>query len=151
MDTSRINEKLHCFIRIEEKMENNNYENNNQRNHMPEEPENRNHNRNNHNNQGNNGNNSPKPGGFWTFLFIGSIFLFFIFMMFRTMMPSDVNVIEYSEFVRMIENGEVEEVMIGNDRITIVPKRKRANQPIILFCLREQIIYIRVRWKKMRH
>lgn len=115
-------------------MENNNYENNNQRNHMPEEPENRNHNRNNHNNQGNNGNNSPKPGGFWTFLFIGSIFLFFIFMMFRTMMPSDVNVIEYSEFVRMIENGEVEEVMIGNDRITIVPKEEEgesANNPFL--------------------
>ena len=115
-------------------MENNNYENNNQRNHMPEEPENRNHNRNNHNNQGNNGNNSPKPSGFWTFLFIGSIFLFFIFMMFRTMMPSDVNVIEYSEFVRMIENGEVEEVMIGNDRITIVPKEEEgesANNPFL--------------------
>ena len=115
-------------------MENNNYENKNQRNHMPEEPENRNHNRNNHNNQGNNGNNSPKPGGFWTFLFIGSIFLFFIFMMFRTMMPSDVNVIEYSEFVRMIENGEVEEVMIGNDRITIVPKKEEgesANNPFL--------------------
>ncbi len=115
-------------------MENNNYENNNQRNQMPEEPENRNHNRNNHNNQGNNGNNSPRPGGFWTFLFIGSIFLFFIFMMFRTMMPSDVNVIEYSEFVRMIENGEVEEVMIGNDRITIVPKKEDAestNNPFL--------------------
>ncbi len=115
-------------------MENNNYENNNQRNQMPEEPENRNHNRNNHNNQGNNGNNSPKPGGFWTFLFIGSIFLFFIFMMFRTMMPSDVNVIEYSEFVRMIENDEVEEVMIGNDRITIVPKKEEdesTNNPFL--------------------
>ena len=114
-------------------MENNNYENNNQRNHMPEEPGNRNHNRNNHNNQGNNGNNNPKPGGFWTFLFLGSIFLFFIFMMFRTMMPSDVNVIEYSEFVRMIENGEVEEVMIGSDRITIVPKKEESETSNNLF------------------
>ncbi len=114
-------------------MENNNYENNNQRNHMPEEPENRDHNRNNHNNQGNNGNNNPKQGGFWTFLLLGSIFLFIIFMMFRTMMPSDVNVIEYSEFVRMIENDEVEEVMIGSDRITIVPKKEETESANNLF------------------
>lgn len=107
-------------------MDNNNYENN-QRNRMPEEPEKRNDNRNNHGNGNNNGNNSPKPGGFWTMLLVGSIFLFFIFMMFRTMMSTDVNVIEYSEFVRMIENDEVSEVVIGSDRITIVPKEEEGS------------------------
>ena len=85
-------------------MENNNYENNN-RNRMPEEPDNRNSNKNN-GNGGNNNNKGNGSGGFWTFLLMGSIFLFLIFTMFRTLIPSDMNVIEYSEFVRMIESGE---------------------------------------------
>ena len=111
-------------------MENNNYENNNQRNRMPEEPNNRNDNRNGNNghNNGNNGNNNQRPGGgLWTVLFIGSIIAFFIFMMIRTMMPQDLNVIEYSEFVRMIDEGEVSEVVIGADRITIVPAEKEGS------------------------
>ena len=107
-------------------MGNNNYENNNQRNRMPEEPNNRNDNRN--GNNGNNGGNNQRPGGgLWTILFIGSIFAFFIFMMIRTMMPQDLNVIEYSEFVRMIDAGEVSEVVIGADRITIVPAEKEGS------------------------
>lgn len=111
-------------------MGNNNYENNNQRNRMPEEPNNRNDNRNGNNghNNGNNGGNNQRPGGgLWTILFIGSIFAFFIFMMIRTMMPQDLNVIEYSEFVRMIDAGEVSEVVIGADRITIVPAEKEGS------------------------
>ncbi len=107
-------------------MENNNYENNNQRNRMPEEPNNRKDNRN--SGSGNNGNNNQKPGGLWTLLFIGSIIAFFIYIMVRTMMPQDVNVIEYSEFVRMIENGEVSEVVIGSDRITIVPVKEEGSE-----------------------
>jgi len=101
-------------------MENNNYENNNQRNHMPEEPDNGKNSRNSNNGRGGNSNNQ-KPGGLWTLLFIGSIITFFVFMMMRSMMPQNVNVIEYSEFVRMIEAGEVSEVIIGTDRITIAP------------------------------
>ena len=101
-------------------MKNSNYENNNQRNQMPEEPDNRKENRNNNNGRGNNDNNQ-KPGGLWTMLFVGSIIAFFIFVMVRAMLPQDVNVIEYSEFIRMIEAGEVSEVVIGSDRITIVP------------------------------
>ena len=101
-------------------MENNNYENNNQRNRMPENPDNRN-NRNNNGSGSNNGGNGQKPGGLWTFLLLGSIFVFIFFMMVRSLMPSDVNVIEYSEFIKMIEEGQVSEVIIGNDRITIVP------------------------------
>ncbi len=114
-------------------MENNNYENNNQRNHLPEEPNN--HNGNNGNNgHNNNGNNNQRPGGgLWTILFIGSIFAFFIFMLIRTMMPQDLNVIEYSEFVRMIDAGEVEEVIIGGDRITIVPAREEGGTTNPLF------------------
>ena len=103
-------------------MENNNYENNNQRKRMPEEPNNRNERNNNGSGNNNGSNNNQRPGGFWTVLFIGSIFVFLIFMMFRAMIPDDLNVIEYSEFVKMIENGQVSEVVIGNDRITIVPK-----------------------------
>ena len=107
-------------------MEKNNYENNNQRNRMPEEPDNRNDNRNNGHGNNNNGqnNNSQRPGGFWTLLFIGSIIAFFVFVMVRAMIPQDMNVIEYSEFVRMIEAGEVSEVVIGSDRITIVPAKE---------------------------
>ncbi len=115
-------------------MENNNYENNNQRNRIPEEPENHNSNRNNNGgNNGSSGNKNNKPGGLWTFLLMGSIFLFLIFMMFRVMIPSDVNVIEYSEFVRMIENNEVEEVVIGSDKITIVPVKEEGavNNPFL--------------------
>ncbi|MBQ7767181.1 MAG: ATP-dependent zinc metalloprotease FtsH [Lachnospiraceae bacterium] len=108
-------------------MENNNYENNNQRNRMPEEPDDRNDNRNN-NGRGNNNNgqnnNGQRPSGLWSLLFIGSIIAFFIFIMVRTMMPQDMNVIEYSEFVRMIEDGEVSEVVIGSDRITIIPAKE---------------------------
>lgn len=112
-------------------MENNHYENNNQRNRMPEEPENRNNNRNHNNGHGNNnGNNNQRPGGIWTLLLMGSIFLFFIFMMVNAMTPTDVNVIEYSEFIRMIENGEVSEVVIGSDKITIIPKEEEAGNAL---------------------
>ena len=112
-------------------MENNQYENNNQRNRMPEEPENRNNNRNNNNGHGNNnGSNNQRPGGIWTFLLMGGIFLFFIFMMINTMTPTDVNVIEYSEFIRMIENGEVSEVVIGSDKITIIPKKEETGNAL---------------------
>lgn len=114
-------------------MDNNYYENNSQRNHGSEEPENYNNNRNNghgNNNGNNNGNNGHKPGGIWTFLLIGSIFAFIIYMLFNSMKPSDVNVIEYSEFIRMIEEGEVEEVIIGSDKITIVPKAEEENNPL---------------------
>ncbi len=105
-------------------MENNNYENNNRRNQMPDE-----HGGQNNQNAGNNGNhngnqNGPKPGNFWTLILVLSFFVFFIVMFMRMMMPTDVNVIEYSEFIRMIENDEVEEVLIGSDRITILPKEE---------------------------
>ena len=112
-------------------MENNHYENNNQRNRMPEEPENRNNNRNNNNGHGNNnGSNNQRPGGIWTLLLMGGIFLFFIFMMINTMTPADVNVIEYSEFIRMIENDEVSEVVIGSDKITIIPKKEETGNAL---------------------
>ncbi|MBE5886989.1 MAG: ATP-dependent zinc metalloprotease FtsH [Lachnospiraceae bacterium] len=112
-------------------MENNQYENNNQRNRMPEEPENRNNNRNNNNGHGNNnGSNNQRPGGIWTLLLMGGIFLFFFFMMINTMKPTDVNVIEYSEFIRMIENGEVSEVVIGSDKITIIPKKEETGNAL---------------------
>ena len=109
-------------------MENNNYEHNNQRNRLPEEPENNNRNNNGNNGGNNNGNNRSSGGGIWTFIMIASIFTFFIYMMIRTMMSTDVNVIEYSEFVRMIENGEVSEVVIGSDRITILPLVEEENK-----------------------
>ena len=113
---------IYKILKKEIKMENNNYENNNQRKRMPEEPNNRNERNNNGSGNNNGSNNNQRPGGFWTVLFIGSIFAFLIFMMFRAMIPDDLNVIEYSEFVKMIEDGQVSEVVIGNDRITIVPK-----------------------------
>ena len=90
---------------------------------MPEKPDNNKNNRNNNNGRGGNSNNQ-KPGGLWTVLFIGSIITFFVFMMMRSLMPQNTNVIEYSEFVRMIEAGEVSEVVIGTDRITIAPAPK---------------------------
>jgi len=111
-------------LKKEKKMENNNYENNNQRNRLPEEQNNRNNGGSGNNSGNNNGNNGQKPGGFWTFMLVGSIFVFIIFMMLRTLIPADLNVIEYSEFVKMIEEGQVSEVLIGTDKITIVPKKE---------------------------
>ena len=103
-------------------MENNNYENNNRRNQMPGEPEGQN-NKNNGNNGGNNGN-SSRPGGFWTIFMVVGLLLFFVVTFIRMMIPADVNVIEYSEFVRMIEEDQVAEVLIGSDRITILPQQE---------------------------
>ena len=111
-------------MKKEKKMENNNYENNNQKNRLPEEQNNRNNGGSGNNSGNNNGNNGQKPGGFWTFMLVGSIFVFIIFMMLRTLIPADLNVIEYSEFIKMIEEGQVSEVLIGTDKITIVPKKE---------------------------
>ncbi len=118
-------------------MNNNNYERNNQRNRIPEEPENNRNNQNNNSNGGNGSNNknnnknNNRGGGFWTFLMLASMVIFFIYTMFRMSSYSDTYEVKYNEFIEMIEDGVVEEVVIGNDRIqiTVAEEESEENKP----------------------
>ena len=78
---------------------------------------------NNGNNGGNNGGNGPQKRSNIMLVLIASLCVILMVSWFIKSMNSATNTeITYNEFIRMLEAGEVESVLIGEDEITITPK-----------------------------
>ncbi|MBP3475150.1 MAG: ATP-dependent zinc metalloprotease FtsH [Lachnospiraceae bacterium] len=94
---------------------------------------------NNRNNNGNNG--SGGPGGTGggdpkkqslIILIIAALVTLFSISMFMKFMTGSTNQeISYNEFITMVEKGEVENVVVDSDRITIYPKKEENANPFL--------------------
>lgn len=97
---------------------------------------------NNGNNNGNNGsggpgnsrgpgNGDPKKQSFIILIIAALITLFSISVFMKFMTGSTNQEISYNEFVSMIENDEVENVVVDSDKITIYPKKEKGTNPFL--------------------
>ena len=83
----------------------------------------------NHNNQNNPKNN--RRG--WIFVLIITLFVgFFTISMFEYAGKATKEEISYDKFLSMVEEGKVKEVIIGSDRIVIVPKEEEKKEENLL-------------------
>ena len=75
-------------------------------------------------NNNQNRNNGKKPGGpgIWVMVIVLCITLAVVSMMNSALKKSQSQEVSYDEFVRMIEDGEVEAVRESGSRLVIVPK-----------------------------
>ena len=76
----------------------------------------------NQNNNHNNNRRSNKPG--WNLVVLTTLMTAFMVIAISTFAGDSSKEISYGEFLEMVEKGEVEEVLIGSDKITITPKEK---------------------------
>ena len=83
---------------------------------------------NNNNNSGNNDKN-PRRQSMWMFLLAALLTLFLVSYFMRLVNGSSTKEISYNEFIQMVENGEVDSVSIGSDRIDITPKTENKSVP----------------------
>ena len=82
-------------------------------------------NQNNHGGKGPGGNGEdPKKQSIFLLLIASLITLFCMSYFMKTLTGNSEKEITYNEFIRMVENGEVESVQIESDRITIKPEKK---------------------------
>ncbi|MDD6734000.1 MAG: ATP-dependent zinc metalloprotease FtsH [Lachnospiraceae bacterium] len=100
-------------------------------------------NRNNNNNNNNNSNKPPFRIGIFSFLIYMLIVGFVFFWISKSVLNDDKNTIEYSEFISMVEEGAIEKVVIGADRITIYPSQQEKNeyQPMMFLGKTKQVYY----------
>ena len=66
----------------------------------------------------------PKKQSIFLLLIASLITLFCMSYFMKTLTGNSEKEITYNEFIRMVENGEVESVQIESDRITIKPEKK---------------------------
>ena len=87
-----------------------------------------NRNQNNQNNQNKNGRNN-KPG--WNLVVMTTLLTAFMLLAISNFAKdTSEEEISYGEFLEMVEEGEVEEVLIGSEKITITPKKDDENTSI---------------------
>lgn len=93
----------------------------------------------NHNNQTNPKNNKRS----WLFILIITLLVgFFVIRMFEYAGKATKEEISYDKFMSMVEEGKVEEVIIGSDRITIVPKEEEKKPTLLdMFMPETKITY----------
>ena len=72
-----------------------------------------------------------------TTLITGMLFL----SMFKTVGSATTKEITYSEFITMLEDGKIEKVEIGSDRLTITPKTEANTNPLAQWFPSTQITY----------
>lgn len=82
-------------------------------------------------NSSNNSNNSKKPNdpknkktGWGTLIFVGIISLILVISMYHMGQDAEMQKITYDEFLKMLDDGEVEKVVLQSERIVITPKDK---------------------------
>ena len=93
-----------------------------------------------YNNQNNNQNINPngnknsnrnnKPG--WNLVVITTLMTAFMVLAISSFTGDSSKEISYGEFLEMVEKGEVEEVLIGSEKITITPKEKDGENTSII-------------------
>ena len=93
-----------------------------------------------YNNQNNNQNINPngnknnnrnnKPG--WNLVVITTLMTAFMVLAISNFTGDSSKEISYGEFLEMVEKGEVEEVLIGSEKITITPKEKDGENTSII-------------------
>lgn len=83
----------------------------------------------NQNNQPNNKNSGPRKSSIIVLIVSTVIFLLFMFTSTRMMTSALQEEIDYSQFVEMLDNGEVEEVRIEEEMLYIIPKADEEEKP----------------------
>ncbi|MCR4924210.1 MAG: ATP-dependent zinc metalloprotease FtsH [Lachnospiraceae bacterium] len=88
-------------------------------------PENNSNNNNENGNNGGGGGKGPKNRQTLMILLVASLLtLLFLSYLRGVVNNASTQKISYDEFIAMVENGQVESISIGSDRITITPKKK---------------------------
>ncbi len=82
---------------------------------------------NNGNNNRNNGNDNPKRQNVFLLLIAALITMLCMTYFMRTMTQSDSQEVTYDQFIQMLEDGEVAEIVIESDRIAITPVEKTSD------------------------
>ena len=94
----------------------------------------------NENNQKNNNSNNKPNGNVYRNLFIALVMAAIGLVLFKVAFNSNTSAteeIEYSEFLNMIDAGEIESVVVENEQITITPKeQKNPLTPVTYYTLR---------------
>ena len=72
-------------------------------------------------------NNKNKKQGWNTILFTTLITAFLVFALYKFMPGNNPEEISYNEFLKMVDDGKVKEVIIDTDKIEIIPKAEKKN------------------------
>ena len=74
-------------------------------------------------NQNNQNNNAPRRQSFFLFLIAALLSLLCVSYFMKTISGSNTDEITYNEFIQKLEDGEIDTVVIGDNQLTITPKK----------------------------
>ena len=83
---------------------------------------------NNQDNKNNKNNNKNNKQGWNIIIFTTLITAFLVFGLYKFMPGSDPEEIPYNQFLKMVDDGKVKEVIIDTDKIEIVPKEEKKDE-----------------------
>ena len=83
-------------------------------------------------NQNNQNNNAPRKQSFFLFLVAALLSLLCVSYFMKTISGSNTDEITYNEFIQKLENGEIDEVVIGDNQLTITPKKTQSNENVTI-------------------
>ena len=81
----------------------------------------------NQNNQNNQNNNAPRRQSFFLFLIAALLSLLCVSYFMKTISGSNTDEITYNEFIQKLEDGEIDTVVIGDNQLTITPKKTQSD------------------------
>ena len=83
------------------------------------------------NNQNHNKNNKPDRRGWFLICIITLLVGFLMLTMYDLAKDMTTKEISYDEFLTMVDEGKVKEVVIGHDKLVITPKKEESKYPIL--------------------
>lgn len=78
-------------------------------------------------NQNNQNNNAPRRQSFFLFLIAALLSLLCVSYFMKTISGSNTDEITYNEFIQKLEDGEIDTVVIGDNQLTITPKKTQSD------------------------
>ena len=83
-------------------------------------------------NQNNQNNNAPRRQSFFLFIVAALLSLLCVSYFMKTISGSNTDEITYNEFIQKLEDGEIDTVVIGDNQLTITPKKTQSNENVTI-------------------
>ena len=83
-------------------------------------------------NQNNQNNNAPRKQSFFLFIVAALLSLLCVSYFMKTISGSNTDEITYNEFIQKLEDGEIDTVVIGDNQLTITPKKTQSNENVTI-------------------
>ena len=83
-------------------------------------------------NQNNQNNNAPRRQSFFLFIVAALLSLLCVSYFMKTISGSNTDEITYNEFIQKLEDGEIDTVVIGDNQLTITPKKTQGNENVTI-------------------